>query len=215
MGCIARLGCLVLLALLAAIGWLTRDRWMSRFNRSAADTTYAERFEPVTASGATSARRAVESLGKPSGPVFVNMSGAELAALAVEQVIAQLPGKADSVEAGVFGDQLTMRAVVPLSAIGGAAQLGPLAAMLGDRERLQLSGGLRVVRPGLGEYQVRELKLGSLSVPQGMIPKLVPRLTRGARPDGLAPTGIPLTIPRSIGDVRLSRGHVTLYKTAQ
>ena len=30
MGCFARLGCLVLLALLAAVGWLTRDQWLSK-----------------------------------------------------------------------------------------------------------------------------------------------------------------------------------------
>lgn len=28
MGCIARLGCLVLLLCLLALGWLTRDRWL-------------------------------------------------------------------------------------------------------------------------------------------------------------------------------------------
>ena len=30
MGCIARLGCLVLLALLAIGAWFTRDRWLSK-----------------------------------------------------------------------------------------------------------------------------------------------------------------------------------------
>ena len=29
MGCIGRIGCLVLLALLAATAWFTRDRWLA------------------------------------------------------------------------------------------------------------------------------------------------------------------------------------------
>jgi hypothetical protein len=214
MGCITRIGCLVLLALLAAAAWFTRDHWMGLIrDRDDATATAAVTWQPLTDAAAERGRRAVESLGQSGGPVFVNLTGAELASYAVEQLARQLPS-ADSIEAMVEADRLSMRASVKLGELGGSGMLGPLAGMLGDRERLKLSGTLRVVRPGLGEFDVKEASLRDFRVPVGMIPRIMARVAR-RRPEGVAPSALPLTIPRHVGDVRLANGRVTLYKANQ
>jgi hypothetical protein len=214
MGCIARLGCLTLLAILAVVGWLTRDRWMGmlRGGDDAVVTSAAPVWAPLTDEGAARARRQIQGLTRPSGPAFANLRGADLASYVFQSLSRQLPPSADSTEAAVVGDQLVVRTSVRLSDLGGPGVLGPLAGMMGDRERMQFGGTVRVLRPGLGEFQVRELRLRDFRAPAGMIPRLVARMRRGTMPEGLSPSGIPVEIPRAIGDVRIANGRVTLYK---
>ncbi len=106
-----------------------------------------------------------------------------------------------------------MRAIVPIKDLAGTGALGPLGGLLNDRERISLGGSFRVVRPGLSEFQVREIKLRDFKVPSGAIPRLVQQLSRGNRPAGIAPDALPVTTPKSLADVRIANGRVTLYKT--
>jgi hypothetical protein len=147
--------------------------------------------------------------------VFSNLSGGEAASYVYQQLAKQLPPSADSVEAAVIGDRLYIRASVALKDLGGTATLGPLAPMLGDRERMQFGGTFHVVRPQLAEFNVRDIKLRDLSIPATMIPRLLRQIERGSRPAGLSPDGLPLVIPAYLGDVRIGDGKVTLYKTPE
>jgi hypothetical protein len=112
-----------------------------------------------------------------------------------------------------MGDALYVRAIVPVRDIAGTGVLGPLAGLLNDRERLQLGGGFHVIRPGLSEFEVREIKLRDFKVPTGAIPRLLQQLSHGVRPEGVASNALPVTTPRSLADVRIANGHVTLYKS--
>ena len=98
--------------------------------------------------------------------------------------------------------------------IAGSGVLGPLAGLLNDRERLQLGGSFHVIRPGLSEFRVREIKLRDFKVPSGAIPRLVRQISGSKRPDGVAPDALPVTTPRALADVRIANGHVTLYKAS-
>jgi hypothetical protein len=113
----------------------------------------------------------------------------------------------------VVGDALYVRAVLPVREIAGTGVLGPLGGLLNDRERLTLGGSFRVIRPGQSEFAVREIKLRDIKVPTGAIPRLVRQISRGNRPDGIAPNALAVTTPRSLADVRIADGRVTLYKT--
>ena len=216
MGCLRRLGCLLLLLVIAVVAaWMTRDRWL-RFvpgsNGSAASAA-AAKWEPLTAARAEHARQIVGRLGERRGPVFANLSGAEAASYIYGALGRDLPQSADSAEAAVIGDRLYLRASVRISDLGGPAALGSLASFLGDRERVQFGGTFAVVRPGLAEFEVKEIRVRDLALPQGAIPRILQRLEHGSRPAGIAPDALPLEIPPYIGDVRLARGRVTLYKT--
>ncbi|MBA3672810.1 MAG: hypothetical protein H0W68_12435 [Gemmatimonadaceae bacterium] len=215
MGCIARLGCLVLLALLAAGAWLTRDKWMSKVGGGSPTkaVSSAPLWEPLSPAAAERGRRAINGLNSTGGPVFANLRAAEVASYVFQSASSTIPASADSAEAAVIGDALHVRAIIPVKALAGSGALGPLGGLLNDRERLSFAGSFRVIRPGLSEFQVREIKLRDFKVPQGAIPRLVKQFSRGDRPEGMSPEGILVSTPKTLGDVRIANHAVTLYKT--
>ena len=213
MGCFARLGCLVMLAVLAICGWLTRDRWLHKITGSSpATTAAASPWQPLSPEAGSRGKRKLDELANPSGPVFTNLSASEVASYVFQTVARTIPASADSAEAAVIGDALYVRAVLPVREIAGSGVLGPLAGLLNDRERLQLGGSFRVIRPGLSEFEVREIKLRDFNVPKGAIPRLVQQISRGNHPEGVSPNALAVTTPRSLADVRISNGRVTLYR---
>jgi hypothetical protein len=214
LGCLSRIGCLLLIVVIAIIAWLTSDRWLPRITGHTAPATVSGPvWEPITAQGAERTRQMLNRLSQPSGPVFGNVSGGDVASYVYQALAKQLPPSADSIEAAVIGDRLYIRASVRLQDLGGTASLGPLASMLGDREQMQFGGTFHVIRPQLAEYEVKDIKLRDLSLPQAMIPRILHQTERGTRPEGLSPDGLPLVVPKYLGDVRIANGRVTLYKT--
>ena len=214
MGCIARLGCLVMLALLAVGAFLTRDQWLHKLTgRPATETAAVSVWQPLSPEAAARGMQKIDDLTSPSGPVFANLTASEVASHVFQKVARTIPESADSAEAAVIGDALYVRAVLPVREIAGTGVLGPLGGLLNDRERLQLGGTFRVIRPGLSEFEVREIKLRDFKVPTGAIPRLVQQISRGNRPEGVAPNALPVTTPRSLADVRIANGSVTLYKS--
>lgn len=211
--CLSRIGCLALVVLVASLAYLNRDLWWSKVTGRPVTTAAGPVWEPLTPAGAARARVALEGLSRPAGPVFANVSGGDIASYVFESLSKQLPPSADSVQAAVIGDRLYIRASVKLSELGGSATLGPLSSMLGDRERMQFGGTFHVLRPGLAEYQVKDITLRDFGIPTTMIPRLLRQIERGSRPDGLSPDGLPIVIPRYLGDVRIGAARVTLYKT--
>jgi hypothetical protein len=206
-----RLGFLVLVFLAggAVFLWL----FYERPRRAAEIASAAPVWEPLTPEGAARARAAVQLLSGPTGPVFTNIGGADLAAYVFDELSKQLPPSAQQLEAAVIDDRLHVRALINISDFGGPGSLGPLASMLGDREPVEFGGTLELVRPGLAQYRVKLLRLREFSVPSRMIPRLLQRVARGARPPGLAEDGLPLEVPSFIADVRIGQGQVTLYKS--
>ncbi|MDB4906320.1 MAG: hypothetical protein JWO05_1104 [Gemmatimonadetes bacterium] len=214
MGCIARLGCLLVLCVLAVGAWLTRDRWIPllRGSHTSAATSV---WQPLTPAGAERARVAVQSLSRPTGAVYENVQPGDLAAYVFQSLAHQIPSSADSAEAAVINGRMYVRAVIPVKDLGGASVLGPLASLVADREQLTLGGTFEVIRPGLAEFHVQEISLRSLKVPSSLIPKLVKALGKGARPAGVSEDALPILAPLGLGDVRLANGKVTLYKAGQ
>ena len=208
--CLGRLGCLFLFVIGAALAFLTRERWLPRVfgDRESTPVTW----EPVTEPGAKKAGNAVASLARPGGPAYVTVTAAQLAALMVENSGHRLPAALDSVQAAIEGETVRVRALVELDDIRGLDALGPLSGLLDKRQRIELAGTMAVIRPGLGEFRVASVEVADLSLPRAAIPRLLARLDRGVRPEGVAPDGIAITIPDYIGDVRVARGQVTLYR---
>lgn len=123
MGCIARLGCLLVLVILGVVGWFTRDRWMPTVTGTTPVVATAPVWEPITTQAAQRGAKAVASISSTTGPVFVNLHASEVASYVYEAVAHTAPTPADSVEAAVIGDALFVRAVVPgegAGRIGGA-----------------------------------------------------------------------------------------------
>lgn len=214
MGCLSRIGCLILVIVIALVAWVTRDRWLPKLTGHARTTTATgPLWQPITPQGAERTRQLLTRLSQPTGPVFGNLSGADVASYVYQALAKQLPPSADSIEAAVIGDRLYIRASVRLQDLGGTASLGPLASMLGERERMEFGGTFHIVRPQLAEFEVKDIKIRDLSLPTAMIPRVLQQSERGSRPEGLSPDGLPILVPAYLGDVRIANGRVTLYKT--
>ena len=214
-GCLQRLGCLALVVITAAVGWLFYKGYFHIGPAKPAVPAVAGGivWEPLTPEGSARARDAVSRLSSVGGPVFESVKPGDLSAYIFQELSKQLPPSAEHLEAAVIDGALNVRASVQLRDFGGASALGPLGSMLGDRESVQFGGVLEIVRPGLAQYRVTNLRIHDLSIPSVMIPRLVRTIERGSRPDGISESGLPLVVPRYIGDIRAQPGRITLYKT--
>jgi len=219
-GCLRRIGCLVVLCIAVVAPYLMRDRWMPLINKNlpgsrTTTATTGPTWEPVSDEAAARARRAVESLGRRTGPVFVNLSPGDVASYFYIALSEQLPPSADSIEATTIANRMYVRAVISLDDFKAADALGPLAGMVGRRERIQLGGTFAIIRPGLAQFLVEDVRLGELPIPRGAIPKVLRQIRRGTRPDGVVENGLPFVVPTYLGDARVADGKVTLYKTVK
>lgn len=223
-GCFRRLGCLVLVLVMAVLAWFNRDRLEAIYRRYAgapapADTSMVAAapggWEPLTGDKATRGQSAVVSLSNPRGPAFVNLSAGEAASYIFLEVAKQLPASSEEITASIKNDRMYVRANVALKDFGGSKILGPLAALLGERDTVQLGGTINVLRPGDGEFQVKDIKVGSFPVPDAIIPRLVNRIRKGEKPAGVADNAFPVKLPSYIGDIRIANGRVTVYKATQ
>lgn len=216
MRCLGRIGCLLLVLVVAAALWLTRDTWLHYLPGShGAVATTEPLWEPLSPAAAARGQRAIDGLNARSGPVFANLKGSEIASYIFERASATLPAASDSAEAAVIGDALYVRAVVPMKDVAASGALGPFGSLLNAREPLTLGGTFHVIRPGLSEFRVREVKLRDFKAPTRMIPQLVTQLDRGPRPEGVSPDGIAVRTPPALADVRIGNHRVTLYRTTQ
>jgi hypothetical protein len=204
-GCLRRVGCLILLLLLAG-GAYYCGKVRTTTSGSAAGV-----WKPVTPADAAAGARAVQALQAPRGKVFANLTPAQAVAYLVQETAKELPSSATGVEAMVSGDQLHVRAVVSLDQLGGAKALGPLATMLGSRDTVQLAGRVDLLRPGMAQMHVTQVRVGSLNLPAQMVPRLISQIRRQS-PPGIASDALALPLPPYIGDVRIANGKVTLYK---
>lgn len=224
-GCFRRLGCLVLLLIVAVLAWFNRDRLESIYRRyagdtpPAADTTAVTRatggWEPLTGEKATRGQAAVQSLSARNGPAFVNLSAGEASSYIFLAVAKQLPASSEDITSTIKNDRLYVRANVALKDFGGSKVLGPLGGLLGERDTVQLGGTINVLRPGEGEFQVKDVKIGSFPVPDAIIPRLIKRMRKGTMPPGISDNALPMKLPTYIGDVRIANGRITVYKATE
>ncbi len=215
-GCLGRIGCLVLVLLVAAGAWFTKDRWypMLAGDRDVIVDAGSTEWVPVTPASGDRGQELVRGLAAPRGPSAVALGPAEAAGYVLAGVLRDLPESASGLEAAIVGDRIQLRASIALGDLGGDL-LGPIAGMVSDRESLTLGGTLDMVRPGLAQFRVAEVKVREFSLPPRLIPRVLARLRGGGElPEGVSEDGIPLELPAGVADVRVARGKVTLYEEA-
>ncbi|MCC6929217.1 MAG: hypothetical protein IT359_09530 [Gemmatimonadaceae bacterium] len=209
-GCLRTVGCLTLVAVVGVGGWITRDRWLPIVTgeRPAA----VGDFDRISDDRRERARNVVESLGRKSGPVFANLTAAEAASLVLVDARRRLPAMSRDVEASVQGDRLVLRTTLDPAEFRGIDALGPIASYLESRQRVSLAGTIEVAEPGRALFTVRDVRINEIIVPSPVLSALVRQIDRRDRADGTPPRAIAFPLPRSVGDVRVGKGRVTLYK---
>jgi len=166
-GCLRRVGCLIVLAAIVAAGYYW---WTVKASPSA---PAAGAWHSVTAADASAGESAVTGLSANRGKVFANLTPAQAVAYLIQATAKQLPPSSTDVEAMVSGDQLHVRAVIPLRELGADRALGPLASMLSARDTVELAGRVDLIKAGLAQMHVTKAQIHQLAVPNAMIPKLV------------------------------------------
>jgi hypothetical protein len=215
-GCFRGILVLVVLALVAGLWFFYArvDKTPSSAGPSATTRATSE-WQPLSDAEAEQGRVAVQSLGTQSGPVFANLSASQAASYIFMVVARQLPPSAKKAEAAIIGDRLYVRSEVELKDFGGSSSLGPIGMVLGDRDSVRLGGSINMLKPGLAEFLVQEVKLGRLEVPASLIPRLLTQMKRGKAVEGVSRNGLPMVMPPYISDVRISNGRITLYKSVK
>lgn len=216
MGCIGRLGCAFVLVILCVVAYFTRDRWISKLPWRTTHTETSrvvvdDGWTPLTEAGAARTREALKTLSGPRGPVFVTLSGADVASYIFLQVVKQMPAQTDSFAARVQEDHIRLRARMRTKDLGSTI-VSILGSLIGDRERVEMGGTLRVIGKGVAEFNVTDVKVHEVGLPDALINRLVDPLVHPPRPLGLHKNGLPIAIPSYIGDVRVTNGKITLYK---
>lgn len=211
MGCLRKIGCLVLIIVLIGVGFLGRGLWLPKVRKSN-DTAAASTWQPLTQAGASRAQRVLQQLSQPAGPPSVNVAAADLISYIVQQLSSALPESADSIQAAAIDDRLCVRAVIKTTDFADTKTLGPLAMMLQEREPVQMCGVIHIIAPGKGELQIKEFKVRELGIPGPAIPRLVRQMSPPNRPEGLSDNGLPLETPVYIGEVTVKNGQVVISK---
>jgi hypothetical protein len=220
MGCLRRLGCLILLVVLAAgAAWITSDRWRPLLpswvpgtddaRAIAADTGWA----PVTAVGATRAEHALGALRDRSAKVYTSVSPADFAGYVLMDLSGRLPPDGDSTEATVIANQLRVRTSLDIRALGGQGVWETVFGVIGTRAPLGFAGTFDIVRPGIAEFRVQELSIHGVPVPGPMIPRLLRRVESGLHPTGMAANALLVNVPAYVADIRATSGKILIYKS--
>jgi hypothetical protein len=216
-GCFRAIVVLIIVGLLAGL-WYFYARVEKTPASTATPTTPAaaiSEWQPLSETAGAQGQAAVQSLSRQSGPVFANLTGAQAASYIFLVLAKQLPPSARNAEAAIIGDRLYVRSEVDLKDFGGASALGPIGMVVGERDSVRLGGAINMLRPGLAEFLVQEVKLGRLDVPSPLIPRLLTRIKKGKPVQGLSQNGLPMVMPAYISDVRIANGRITLYKSVK
>lgn len=230
-GCFRRLITLVILGVVAVAAFLTRDLWLPKVRAlvgAAAGTSTAKSdssataaadtgWTPLSYGAAAKGRQAIAALRSGKGAARVSLTASEFASAALDSLMSQLPASTDSLQVRTSGNEFQVRALVRLADLGGRAALGPLAAMLGDRERLTLGGTLEPTAvEGVAQFRLTRVQVGDFALPGAVIPKLVETIKnrRGAVTAGVAASALPVRLPAGVGDIRAGQGRITIYRTA-
>ncbi len=210
-GCLRSIGCLTLLAVLAVGGWITRERWLPAVPGARPAPKIA--YDSVTEARRERGREVIASLGQKTGPVFANLTAAEASALVLTDAKRRLPAFVGEVEAAVVGDRLVLRSSLDPAELQGIDALGPVAGMLQSRQQVTLAGTLEIARPGHALFVVQQVHVNDLDVPSPAIAALVRQIDRRTRSQGTPDRAIAFDVPAYIGDVRVAKGRVTVYKS--
>lgn len=167
--------------------------------------------------GAARGHDALVQLRKRNGPVFVKVHPADLASYA----IGLAPGKALSgikhLESRAEGERLYFRGTVNTAELGASAKSGPLSGvmdgMLRGEQQITVGGRMEVASPGHGVFHIDEVKVGELRIPAGAVRKLIAHYAGTAKEN--AGESLPFPLPPEIGDVRVQKGAITLYKSGR
>jgi hypothetical protein len=206
---LAGIGCLVVLGAAAVLGFMYRDRLAQLWGRfrGVREPPPIVYVTPAPG-GAAHAEAGLRDLARRDGPAYVDLAPADLAAL-IDRELARMPRRVfDSVTVALDSPRVLVKGRLDVSEIPQRL-LGPLADGLGRYEPVTAGGVLASGPGGTLRWTLDRLMIRDFPFPGSVIPAVV-------RSFGLADTkdaAVPIPLPVPVGDVRVSRGGVRLYRS--
>ena len=200
------LGCLVVLGGLA-LGWLYRDQvvrtargWLAR----------AEAPAPAASAGRPGARALASAKSKVDslngwGADSVVLTPSELASLVGDGLDAEVRRQLDSLRVEPLDGEVRIRARLRTGRLPSDV-VGPLAIVLRETEPIEAVGPLRVLRPSVGEWDVRSIEIRELPLPADLVHRVVGRVLGDPQQES-----VPLRVPPGVRAIRLTPGAAILY----
>ena len=209
-----RVGCLVLLVLLAGGVYLTRHRWLPFVTPGGRDVIAELKWKPLTVDGAQRTRRAIARLESYDGPVFANVTAADFASFLLDSTVPGITDGRRVTQAAVMNDRILLRTNLRVADLG--AENVPLLGGVANKTVTMVMGGTLIVqRPGLGEWVVKEIMVDAIDVPGPAISRITQAFAKRLRRAGTRSESLGFALPARVADLRVRNDSVTLYKAAQ
>ena len=196
------LGCLVVVGALA-LGWLYRDQvvrtargWLDRAEAPAAVATSSGRSG---ARALASAKSKVDSLNG-WGADSVVLTPSELASLVGDGMDAEVRRQLDSLRVDPLDGEIRIRARLRTGRLPSDV-VGPLAIALRESEPIEAIGPIRVLRPTVGQWDVRSIRIRELPLPADLVPRVVGRVLGDPEQET-----VPLRVPPGVRAIRAASG---------
>jgi hypothetical protein len=207
----AGIGCLAVALIVAIVAWHFRveiSDYVRDLTGRAGDGSQPEfTIGYPSAESLQSARGKEESLSRAAGPERIVLAADEMASIIQDRLDARARRALDSIRVTLEPDRFSLEAVL-LTEVFGRDLLGPLRGIIDPREPVRVSGSAEVVAPGIVAWRIDEFIVSSFPFPGPAIPVLVDRLTGGS--DGV----ILISVPSTVGDIRVQPDGVTFYRRA-
>ena len=204
--CLARIGCLTVVVVLAAAAWIWRGpllAWWHDHDRAAA----------VGAPSAELARRSSKKLDDfldGRGPSRVSFDQAELQSLVSYRYLDSLPPGLSDPRVTLGDSTLEASAGLQVERLMHGKAPDALRSLLGDSARASAELQPSVERPGVLMLGVHHVSAGGLPIPDLMVPWLL-RQTGLSNGGGRA-RAVALPVPRDVAAVRVVNGKLQLER---
>jgi hypothetical protein len=196
-GCIGRSLLIVLVAIVAVIGWHNRYRLVEAWDRSRG------REVVVSPELAALADEKLATLAGAEGERRVALTGPEIQSLIEYRWGGLLPQDVGSPRVGLSQGRVTLEARVATARFGRATELRDIMAFLPDTTGLRAVASFLPMETGHVGLEVHEMAASSIPIPQRLIPGILAQFPGGGEP-GLPANAVAIPLPPGISTIFVS-----------
>jgi len=186
-GCLAKIGCLTVLALAGGAAWIYRSDlsdWWTRLDEAQLSGTPSEQL-------AVRAEDKLAEVARASGPREVRLSGTEVQSLLIYRVLPRLGGAVREPVVQLTDSSAVVTGRLDLSRLGTFGGVDALRRLLPDSAKVTAEVVPTLSGPGEVRLEVLALEAGGLPIPSLMIPSILKEVS----PSGVRTEGRSLFVP--------------------
>lgn len=206
--CLARIGCLAVILVVVAGGWLFRDDiagWWQRLEITSASQPSEELAESAT--------EKLEAVLARDGSRRLELSQAEIQSLLTYRAEPLLPAGITEPVVELRDSTVLLSARVDPSGLQGLASPEVVERLFSDSARVVVELWPGVLTPGIARVEILTLQAGSIVVPSMMVPWIL----ESVEMPGVETTGVMLLLPTPgrVADFEVKFGKLVLELTEE